>query len=140
VAQRFTQAFPVGEDALWRALRASLPRVTTQATFWEQARRVHWSTNATAFSWGQSFDSSVEAAGDGSSVLTLTGKSPVRPSFGDRGRREAIFQSLVDGVSETLSRPAAGGGEVPTEDRVRYWNGVEWTVEPPPAPAPAPGG
>jgi hypothetical protein len=126
-------AFAVDDNALWRALRASLPRVTTQATFWEQAHRVRWSTDATAGSWGQAFDSSVEAAPDGSSLLTLSGKSQAWASFGDRGRRAAVFRTLVDGVSETLSR-AAATDEPPTEDRVRYWNGVEWSTEPSPAP------
>jgi hypothetical protein len=134
VTQRLTHAFPVGEDALWRALRTSLPRVTSQATFWEHARRIQWSSDATAFSWGQLFDSSVEGAQDGSSLLRLSSQSHVRFSFGDRGRRAAIFKTLVDAVSETLSRAAAVTDDLPTEDRVRYWNGVEWTVEPPPGP------
>jgi hypothetical protein len=134
VAQRLTHAFPVGADALWRALRVSLPRVTTHASFWEQAHRVEWSTDGTNDSWGQRFNSAVEAGGDGSSLLTLSGKSLAWKSFGDRRRRADVFRTLVDAVSETLSRPELTD-DLPTEDRVRYWNGAEWSAEPPPAPS-----
>jgi hypothetical protein len=133
VAQQLTQAFPVREDALWRALRVSLPQVTTQATFWESAHSVEWSSDATPFSWGQVFKSWVEAGPGGSSILILSGKSPIRPSLGDRRRRAAVFRALVESVSEVISGPEAATAAPPTEDRVRYWNGAEWTVEPPPS-------
>jgi hypothetical protein len=133
--RRLAHSFPVGEDAVWRALRASVPIVTTQATFWESLHRVEWSSDWTAFSWGQNFDAAVESGPAGSSVLTLSGKSPVRPSFADRGRRAEIFHTLVTAVTEVLSRQADMSGDLPTEDRVRYWNGREWSAEPTPGPA-----
>jgi predicted aminopeptidase len=106
--------------------------VTTQATFWEHAHRVQWSSDATSFSWSQDFTSSVEEVQD-RSLLTPSSKSPARASFDDRRRRAAIFRTLVDAVSETLSEADAVTDDPPTDDRLRYWNGVEWTVEPPPS-------
>jgi hypothetical protein len=131
VALRLTHEFEVGEDALWRALRASLPRVTAQASFWESAHRVEWSSQDTPLAWGQNFDASVQAGEAGRSVLTMSGKSQVRYSLGDRGRRAAMFETLVDGVSMALSGPVVVAADLPTEDRVMYWNGSQWTVEPP---------
>ena len=131
VARRLTHEFEVGEDALWRALRMSLPRVTAQASFWESAHRVEWSSQATPLAWGQDFNASVQANEAGRSVLTVTGKSQVRYSLGDRGRRAAMFETLVDGVSMALAGPATVDDDLATEDRVRYWNGSQWTVEPP---------
>jgi hypothetical protein len=129
--QRLTHAFGVDREALWQALRASLHRVTTQATFWETERRVEWSSDATALAWGQVYRCSVDGDADGASVLAFSGKSPVRPSFGDRGRRAAIFQTLVDAVSKAVSQSADGADGPLPEDRLRYWNGDEWTIEPP---------
>jgi hypothetical protein len=132
VTKRRRQTFPGSEDAVWRALRAALPVVTTRATFWEQAHRVEWSSDGTPFSWGQIFSSSVEAGRDGSAVLTLAGRSRFRPSFGDRRRRGEVFQRLLEAVAESLPRLAATTDTLPTDDRVRYWNGAEWSAGPPP--------
>ena len=135
MARRLTQTFHVTVDALWRALRLALPRVTNQASFWESDHRIQWSSDSTNFSWGLVFTAAVEPGPGDASVLSVTGKTKAWVSFSDRGQRNAVFDKLVDGVTDVVGRPELMAYEVPTEDRVRYWNGAEWSIEPPPSPS-----
>lgn len=134
VARHLSQDFAVDEAQVWRAVRVALSRVTNQASFWEQERRIEWSEDWSASSWGQVFDVSVSAAGPGSSILSMSHRSTVRLSLADRGRAKAVFERLVEGVRSALAEPATLPVELPSDDRVRYWNGEGWTDDPPPVP------
>ena len=39
------QEYAVSVEALWGALKAALPSVTSQATFYEDAHKVEWTTD-----------------------------------------------------------------------------------------------
>ena len=107
----------------------SLPYVTEQATFWESAHRVQWSSAGGPWSWGQVFEATVEGAGDGTSVLSMTGHTKARVSLRDRSERAEAFQTLVAAMTAALADPHADTADKPTEDRVRRWNGREWTID-----------
>jgi len=69
------QEYAVSVEALWGALKAALPSVTSQATFYEEARKVEWTTDASAFDWPERMSARVEASRDGGAVVTVEGKS-----------------------------------------------------------------
>jgi hypothetical protein len=60
----------------------------------------------------------------------LQGHSTTRPSLIDRHIRATIFHALVEGVSGYLAQPD-GPRNPHARDEVRWWNGLEWTYEPP---------
>ena len=131
-----TKAFPVPPDQLWQALTASLPVLTHQATWYEHDRRVEWVVDSTGFSWTQNMTASVDEAANGLAVLSFSGRSPYRSALGDSGRRERAFRALTDRVAETLAHPLTMTVEHHADDEFRWWNGHEWTVDPPPADGP----
>lgn len=132
--RKLAQTFRVSPDALWQALPVSLPCVTQQATWYEGARRVEWVVDSTGISWAQVMSAVVEAATDGTAVLRFTGKSPYRPAIGDSGRRRRVFETLVTAISDALDHPLTFRPELHDHDEFRWWNGSEWTVDPPPMP------
>ena len=128
---RFTQEFEVGADALWEALVACLPSVTSQAGFYPDARRVEWTVDTTGFMWAQSMSASVEPTGDRTSVLTVTGVTRVRPSLLAPHARTKQFRTFVDAINRYLEHPPMLRLTLPTDDYYRYWTGQEWTTDPP---------
>jgi hypothetical protein len=137
------QEYAVSVEALWGALKAALPSVTGQATFYEEAYRVEWTMDRSAFDWPERMSARVEASRDGGAVVTVEGKS----AYGTGGksvmgpsRRRKAAADLLAAVSASVSRSSGAATRPPTDDDgYRYWNGREWTREPPP-PAPAPYG
>lgn len=126
-----THAFAASPDALWRALAMALPAVTDKAAFYEQARRVEWSVDATGRSWTQELRAAVEPTASGTSVLRFSGRSRVRYSFGDRRRRRDMFERLVAAITDALEHPLTWADEPHTGDEYRWWDGTKWTFEPP---------
>lgn len=136
--RQLAQTFRVSPDALWRAMPASLPSVTQQATWYEQARRVEWSIDTTGWAYPQNLSAWVEPAADGTSVLKFTGATRYRASIGDQGRRRHAFETLVAALTEAVDHPLTTPVEQHTDDEFRWWNGHEWTFDPPPPPPPPP--
>ena len=131
--RELTHDFRDSPDALWHALAASLPCLTDHATWYERGRRVEWVVPLTGFSWTQVLHASVEPTADGFARLRFSGKSPYRSAIGDKRRRQAKFDTLVAAITDALAHPLTMHVEDHTDDEVRWWNGREWTVDPPPA-------
>ena len=139
--------YPVSVEALWGALKAGLPRVTTTATFYEEARRVEWTMDMTGFDWAELMSARVEASRDGGAVVTVEGKSAqgfaanTGPSLLGPGRRKRAAAALLAAVSDTVSRFGEAAAKLSADDDgYRYWNGRGWTPDPPPAAPPGPPG
>jgi hypothetical protein len=112
--------------------------VTNQATFYEEAHRVEWTLDLSAFDWPERMSARVEASPDGGAVVTVEGKSAYgfgAKSVAGPGRRRKAAAALLAGVSAAVSRSGGATGPPADDDGYRYWNGREWTREPP-APAP----
>jgi hypothetical protein len=69
------QEYAVSVEALWGALKAALPSVTSQATFYEESLRVEWTMDRSAFDWPERMSARVEASRDGGAAVTVEGKS-----------------------------------------------------------------
>jgi hypothetical protein len=134
------QKHAVSVAALWAALKAALPSVTSQATFYEEAHRVEWTMDQSGFDWPERMSARVEASGDGGAVVTVQGKSAYgtgAKSIAGPGRRRKAAAALLAAVSAAVSQST----RPPTDDDgYRYWNGREWTREPPPPAPPGPPG
>jgi hypothetical protein len=128
---RFEREFLVGADELWEALTASLPIVTVGASFYEAARRVEWTMDTSGVRWAQAMSASAEASPNGS-VLRVTGKTRVRSSLFGPGARGKAFRTLSGAVSAYLASPPAKKSVVRSGDVYRWWNGSEWSYDPPP--------
>jgi hypothetical protein len=132
------QEYAVSVEALWGAVKAALPSVTSQATFYEDAHRVEWTMDRSAFDWPERMSAHVEAARDGGAVVTVGGKSAYgtgAKSVAGPGRRRKAAAALLAAVSAAVSRSGGATRSPADDDGYRYWNGREWTREPPP-PAP----
>jgi len=109
-----------------------LPGVTKQVAFYEDAHRVEWTIDTTGFTWAQSMSASAEAAAGGGSVLSIAGKTAAWPSLLASGKRKRAFRALSDSVAACLAQPPAQKLAPRTDgDRYRYWNGTEWSADPP---------
>jgi hypothetical protein len=128
-----THDFRDSPSALWHALAAALPCVTQQATWYERDHRVEWVVSLTGWSWTQVMHASVEPTDNGSARLRFSGKSPYRAAIGDKRRRQQMFDKLVEAITDALAHPLTMHVEDHTDDEFRWWNGQEWSVEPPPA-------
>jgi hypothetical protein len=130
------QEYSVSVEALWAALKAGLPSVTSQATFYEESHRVEWSMDLSALDWPERMSARVEALRDGGAAVTVEGKSTyggVKSIFGP-GRRRKASTALLAAVSAVLSPSGGAATRPPTDDDgFRYWTGREWTLDPPPA-------
>ena len=60
-----SQEFAVSAEALWGALKAALPSVTNQATFYEDEHKVEWTLDLSGFDWPERMNARVEASPDG---------------------------------------------------------------------------
>ena len=133
------QEYTVSAGALWGALKAGLPSVTSQAAFDEESRRAEWTMDLSAFDWPQRMSARVEACRDGGAAVTVEGSSAYgagAKSILGPGRRRKAAAALLAAVSAVLSQSGgAAPGPPADDDGHRYWNGREWTPEPPP-PAP----
>jgi len=137
------QEYAVSAEVLWGALKAGLPSVTSQATFYEQAHRVEWTMDLSAFDWPERMSARVEASRDGGAVVTVEGKSASGSgvkSIAGPGRRRKAAAALLGAVSAVLSQPGGAARPPADDDGYRYWNGRQWTREPPPAAPPGPPG
>ena len=139
-----SQEFAVSAEALWGALKTALPSVTNQATFYEDEHRVEWTLDLSAFDWPERMSARVEASPDGGAVVTVEGKSAYgagAKSVAGPGRRRKAAAALLAAISAAVSRSGGAATRPPTDDDgYRYWNGREWTREPPPpAPPGSPG-
>ncbi len=133
------QEYAVSAEVLWGALKAGLPSVTSQATFYEQAHRVEWTMDLSAFDWPERMSARVEASRDGGAVVTVEGKSASGSgvkSIAGPGRRRKAAAALLGAVSAVLSQPGGAARPPADDDGYRYWNGRQWTLEPPPPAAP----
>jgi hypothetical protein len=128
--RRFEREYPVGPEELWAALTASLPCVTVGASFYETARRVEWTIDTSRTRWAQQMTASAEASPNGS-ALRMTGKTEVRSSLFGRAARGRAFSTLSAAVSEYLARPPTKKPAGRTGDVFRWWNGSEWSYDPP---------
>jgi hypothetical protein len=130
----------VSADALWGAVKAALPSVITQASFYEGAHRVEWTLEQTALDWAESMSATVREAADGGAVVTVEGHSAhgfgphSGPSMLGPGRRAKAMKTLLDNVSDAVAQLGEAAAQPAVEDAYRYWNGREWTAEAPPAP------
>ena len=117
--------------------------MTSQATFYEEALRVEWTMDLSAFDWPERMSARVEALRDGAAVVTVEGKSAYgtgAKSIAGPGRRRKAAAALLAAVSAVLSQPGGAAARPPADDDGhRYWNGREWALEPPPAPPGPPG-
>jgi len=129
----FTHDFRVSPDALWHALVASLSCLTQKATWYERDRRVEWVVSLTGWSWTQVMHACVEPTADGFARLRFSGKASYRAAIGDTRRRQQKFDTLVAAMDDALAHPLTMHVEDHGDDAVRWWNGQEWTVDPPPA-------
>jgi hypothetical protein len=138
------QEYAVSAGALWGALKAGLPSVTSQATFYEEAHRVEWTMDLSAFDWPERMSARVEASRDGGAVVTVEGKSAYgtgAKSIVGPGRRRKAAAVLLAAVSAVVSQSGGAAARPPADDDgYRYWNGREWTLEPPPPAPPGPPG
>src|SRR5580693_8098611 len=136
------QEYAVSAEALWGALKAGLPSVTDQATFYEESHRVEWIMDLSAFDWPQRMSARVEASRDGGAVVTVEGKSAYgtgAKSIAGPGRRRKAAAALLAAVSSVVSQSGGAAARPPTDDDgFRYWTGREWTPEPPPPAPPGP--
>ena len=133
--------YGVSVEALWGALKAALPRVTNQATFYEEAHRVEWTMDRTAFDWPERMSARVEASRDGGAVLTVEGKSADgigAKSIAGPGRRRKAAAALLAAVSAAVDQSGGATSPPADDDGYRYWDGREWTREPPPPAPPGP--
>ena len=137
------QEYSVSVEALWAALKAGLPSVTSQATFDEESHRVEWTMDRSAFDWPERMSARVEAAPDGGAAVTVEGKSAYgtgAKSVAGPGRRRKAAAALLAEVSAAVSRSGGAATRPPADDDgYRYWNGREWTREPPPLVLPGDG-
>jgi hypothetical protein len=137
------QEYAVSAEVLWGALKVGLPSVTSQATFYEQEHRVEWTMDVSAFDWPERMSARVEASGEGGAVVTVEGKSAYgvgAKSVVGPGRRRKAAAALLAAVSGVVSQ-SGGAARLPADDDgYRYWNGREWTLEPPPPESPGPPG
>jgi hypothetical protein len=137
------QEFAVSAEALWGALKAALPSVTNQATFYEDEHRVEWTLDLSGFDWPERMSARVEASPDGGAVVTVEGKSAYggAKSVAGPGRRRKAAAALLAAISAAVSPSGGAATRPPTDDDgYRYWTGREWTREPPPPAAPGPPG
>jgi hypothetical protein len=138
------QEYAVSAEALWGALKAALPSVTNQATFYEDAHRVEWTMDLSAFDWPERMSARVEASRDDGAVVTVEGKSAYgtgAKSIAGPGRRRKAAAALLAAVSAAVSQSGGAATRPPADDDgYRYWNGREWTREPPPPAPPGPPG
>jgi len=126
-------------------LKAALPSITNQATFYEDAHRVEWTMDSSGFDWPERMSARVEAAPDGGAAVTVEGKSTYgggTKSIAGPGRRRKAAAALLAAVSAAVSRSGGAAIKRPPsdDDGYRYWNGREWTREPPPLAPPGPSG
>src|SRR5580658_6318279 len=101
------QEYAVSAEALWGALKAGLPSVTSQATFDEESHRVEWTMDLSAFDWPERMSARVEAARDGGAVVTVEGKSAYgigAKSIVGPGRRRKAAAALLAAVSAVVSQ------------------------------------
>lgn len=138
------QEYAISVEALWGALKAALPSVTSQATFYEETPRVEWTTDSSAFDWPERMSARVAASPDGGAVVTVEGKSTYGTgvkSIAGPGRRRKTAATLLAAVSAEVGRSGGAATRPPTDDDgYRYWTGRGWTREPPPPPPPGPPG
>ena len=138
------QEYAVRAEALWAALKAGLPSVTSQAAFDEESRRVEWTMDLSAFDWPQRMSARVEASRDGGAAVIVEGASAYgagAKSIAGPGRRRKAAAALLAAVSAEVSQPGGAAARPPADDDgYRYWNGLQWTPGPPPPAPPAPPG
>ena len=138
------QEYAVSAEALWGALKAGLPSVTSQATFYEESHRVEWTMDVSAFDWPERMSARVEASRDGCAVVTVDGKSAYgigAKSIVGPGRRKKAAAALLAAVSAVISQSGGATARPPADDDgYRYWNGRQWTLQPPPPAPPGPPG
>ena len=135
------QEYAVSAEALWGALKAGLPSVTDQATFYEESHRVEWTMDLSAFDWPQRMSARVEASRDGGAAVTVEGNSAYgtgAKSIVGPGRRRKAAAALLAAVSAVVSQSGGAARPPADDDGFRYWNGREWTLEPPPPAPPGP--
>jgi hypothetical protein len=92
------QEYAVSAEALWGALKAGLPSVTSQATFYEESHRAEWTMDVSAFDWPQRMSARVEASRDGGAAVTVEGRSAYGTgamSFAGPGRRRKAAAALL---------------------------------------------
>lgn len=129
--RQFEETLRVSPEVLWQALPAALPSVTQQATWYESARKVEWSIDSTGVSWTQVMTVTVEPQPGGFAKLTLSGRSTYRAAIGDKRRRKRLFDTLVAALNDALAHPLTTPVEQHERDEYRWWNGQQWTYEPP---------
>jgi hypothetical protein len=103
-----------------------------------------WTMDRSAFDWPERMSARVEASRDRVAVVTVEGKSAYgagAKSIAGPGRRKKTAAALLAEVSAAVS-PSGGAATRPPadDDGYRYWNGREWTREPPPPAPPGPPG
>ena len=130
------QEYAVSAEVLWGALKAGLPTVTSQATFYEESHRVEWTMDLSAFDWPERMSARVEASRDGCAVVTVEGKSAYgtgAKSIVGPGRRKKAAAALLAAVSAVISQSGGATARPPADDDgYRYWDGRQWTLQPPP--------
>ena len=118
--------------------------MTSQATFDEESHRVEWTMDLSALDWPERMSARVEASRDGGAALTVEGNSAYgigAKSIAGPGRRRKATAALLAAVSAVVSQPGGAAARPPADDDgYRYWNGREWTLEPPPPAPPGPPG
>jgi hypothetical protein len=113
------QEYAVSVEALWGALKAGLPSVTSQATFYEEAHRVEWTMDLSAFDWPERMSARVEASRDGGAVVTVEGKSAYgigAKSIVGPGRRRKAAAALLAAVSAVVSQSGGAATRPPADD------------------------
>ncbi len=123
--------FDAPPPLVWRALCAALPVVATQGAFYEHDRRVEWTVALTGWSWTQSWSAQVDDGPGSSTTLRVANWTNYRAAIGDGGRRKKAFETLCTAVRERLDHPMTLPDDTLSSDAYRYWNGREWTPEPP---------
>jgi len=133
--------YAVSVEALWGVLKAALPRVTNQAMFYEEAHKVEWTMDRTAFDWPERMSARVEASRDGGAVVIVEGKSAYgigAKSIAGPGRRRKAAAALLAAVSAAVNQSGGATRPPADDDGYRYWDGRAWTREPPPPAPPGP--
>jgi hypothetical protein len=104
------------------ALKAALPSVTSQATFYEEPRRVEWTMDQSRFDWPELMSARVEAPRDGGAVVTVDGKSAYgagadAKSIAGPGRRRKSAATLLAAVSAAVGPSGGAATRLPRRRR-----------------------
>lgn len=113
------QEYAVSAEVLWGALKAGLPTVTSQATFYAESHRVEWTMDLSAFDWPERMSARVEASRDGCAVVTVEGKSAYgtgAKSIVGPGRRKKAAAALLAAVSAVISQSGGATARPPADD------------------------